>query len=386
MAVIVTGATGTLGQFTVRRLLAEGLAVRVLTRRPLLAVRLFGADVGIYEWHPYSEDVPADALAGACGVVHLMGAPFSDLPVAGRDALAISSRVESTRRLVAALHGRHMRLVVVSPAIGDGGGRDGAEGAVRPEPVEGLAPVERLLAWEEIALDAGCDSDGPSVGVVQLGLLAHPSEPLATLVRLARIGVVPRLASAGIGAITPGDAAAMLSGLLARGDLSGVFWGVAPSPVSGQALAAALGQLRPASLPGAIGLPAPLVRWTIARRLGPMAPMLTAERAVQPIRLLEAGASFETPDPTADLLAAIESLAQEQVPSALSELVKRAQALVAPAMGVLSKRGLAGGRRLSPQGSEGAASGDSATGSGEGEAPPSPPRRATGRDGGGSQG
>ncbi len=306
MAIIVTGATGTLGQFTVRRLLAEGLTVRVLTRRPLLAERLFGADVALYEWHPFSEDVPGEALAGARGVVHLMGAPFSDLPVGGRDDLAASSRVESTRRLVAALHGRDMRLVVVSPAIGDDVGRDGAEGAVRAEPVEGLAPGGRLLPWEEIALNAGRDNDGPSVGVVRLGLLAHPSEPLATVVRLAKIGIAPRLASTGIAAITPSDAAAMLSGLLARQDLTGVFWGVAPSPVSGQALAAALGRLRPASLPQAIGLPAPFVRWTITRRLGQLAPMLTAVRAIQPIRLLEAGASFETPDPTAALLAAIE--------------------------------------------------------------------------------
>ncbi|MEZ5856064.1 MAG: NAD(P)H-binding protein [Hyphomicrobiaceae bacterium] len=368
MAVIVTGATGRIGHAMVQRLLAEGAAVRVLSRRPLLAQDLFGGSVEIHEWHPFSENVPAAALDGVRGVLHLMGAPFADGPIRGRDALATSSRLVATRRMIDALAGCGVRLLVVSPAIVP---REVPAGAVAAHAFDGMDDLGQggaPLPWEEVALAA--HSDSLSVAVVRLGLLTQPSEALVALVALARMGLVPKLDGAQIGAITPGDATAMLSGLLARSDLTGLFHGVAPIPIPGQVIREALEQLRPAFIPGGITLPSMVTTRLLARYLGLLATILTASQVPEPRRLLAAGAVFETPDPTDALLAALQTVAELDVQPTSGRLRERVKAVVGPVVAKALRRGQVSTAEATPQ----------ATGSPATDEQPPPPTAQRPRD------
>ncbi len=307
MLVLVTGATGTLGQATVQRLRTEGHEVAVLTRRPVRARMLFGEAVAIHEWHPVAEAVPVAALDGVDAVLHLMGAPLAGRATADRAERAVHSRVNATRRLVAAIGTRPMRLVVTSmalPASSDATGAEGEAGAGRTHAGPPIAMAGRrsgwfdaVAAWEaEAQVAAGL---GTSVAVVRLGLLAAPSGPLATLVRLARRGLGVDLTGAVVPAISLPDAAALLSGLVASRDLDGVLNGVAPEPVRGEALAETLAGLSP------FGRIVPLPGRLLDRSLGLAMGLLKGRHPVTPHRLIAAGATFSQPDVRAALELAV---------------------------------------------------------------------------------
>lgn len=288
MTVLVTGATGSVGQAAVARLLAEGRKVSVLTRRPFRAHALFSDSVARHEWHPLSEPVPPEALAGVTAILHLMGEPLAGRPSHDRADLALTSRRNASRKLVEAVAGRPMRLVAASLAIASSaaGDRVGEISAASATP----NAVERdVAAWEaEIIAAASADI---SVANVRLGLVSGPGTPLAELVSLARSGIQLNLKGALIPAIDLADAAAMLSGLLSRPDLTGMILGVAPEPVKGEDLARLL------STASRIGLPMPVPRAVVRHRLGHIMGLLDNTERRVPQRLIELGAEFSAPDP-----------------------------------------------------------------------------------------
>ncbi|MDX2156650.1 MAG: NAD-dependent epimerase/dehydratase family protein [Hyphomicrobiaceae bacterium] len=294
MAVLVTGATGRLGEAVVARLLDTGHEVRALTRRPFRAHSRFGGRVSVHEWHPLSEAVPDEAMAGVTGIVHLMGAPLAGGPVRDRAELVRSSRCASTQRLIEAMGGRNIRLIVTSVAL-------------PPRPAAALADsaagdiARPDLPWEADA--AAGAAAGASVAIVRLGLIAAPGGPISALVSLAASGLKLDLARARIPAIDANDAAAMLAGLLAKPDMTGLFLGVAPEPARGDAVVDALQKAARFRSPVAISAP----RWLVVRRLGLLASLIQTETALSPGRLLAAGAHFTTPDPTPALVRAIET-------------------------------------------------------------------------------
>ena len=300
MRVLLTGATGNLGRAMVGRLLAEGHDVGILTRRPFLAASLFGTTVTLHEWHPLTEPVPAGALTGVDAILHMTGASLAGGPSRERTALAVTSRTTATRRLVAALAGGPIRLVVTSLALA----RQEPGEAVTEDtpPPSNPSPAERAVAaWEAEAMAA--TSAGASVAIVRLGLIAQPGGPLAALARMAGLGIGPAMHHSLISAIAIEDAVAMLSGLLQDRALEGLIHGVAPVAVPGAALTGLLRRISP--MPTTLQLPTRLVGGS----LGLTAQLVTGRRQVAPMRLVAAGASFAAPDPSASLERALHALA-----------------------------------------------------------------------------
>lgn len=296
MRVLVTGATGSLGERVVARLLAEGREVHIVTRRPFLAARLFDDSVRAHEWHPLSEPLPPAALEGVEAIVHLAGEPFSGPADAERLALIRSSRVGLAERLATACRDRARRIVIVSlalPFAGDGGVV--TEASPRAAPTTALE--QAAVAWE--AAGNALAGAGHSVAIVRLGLLAGPGALLATLLRLQRRGFVPNLSGCLIPAIDPEDAAALLTGLASHPEMTGPLFGVAPEPIAGAALSAALAPLR--RWPVALPVPARLV----SARIGPLAALLLNRVRIVPQRLIDAGAGFRHPEPSASILSAL---------------------------------------------------------------------------------
>jgi NAD dependent epimerase/dehydratase family enzyme len=292
VGVLVTGATGRLGQALVARLQAEGRDVRILTRRPYRAIALFGDGLPIHEWHPLSEEAPPQAIAGVTAVAHLMGEPLAGRPTADKIERIRASRLTATARLAAAFAGRHVRIVAASVPYLDRIVRretvDESEPRGKPKTaLEGVAQAYET-ALETMALQ------GASVAIVRLGLLLA-DDTLATPARLAgwRLGLDLRQAL--IPAIDIEDAAALFGGLLDRDDVQGFVHGIAPEPLRGEDLMALL-----AAASGA--MPRMKLPQRLARRsLGELMPFLLNGSHIVPRRLMEAGAVFLHPDPKASV-------------------------------------------------------------------------------------
>lgn len=103
--VAVTGATGTIGAAVCQALLARGDRVVALSRDADRSQALLGKEVTTFEWRdPSSTPAPAQALAGADAVIHLLGEPIAQRWTTSAKQRIRDSRVLSTRMLVATLH------------------------------------------------------------------------------------------------------------------------------------------------------------------------------------------------------------------------------------------------------------------------------------------
>jgi uncharacterized protein len=159
--VLVTGATGLVGRRLLAALATDDIAVRAVTRSPERA--RFGASVEAVGWDGVR--VPAASLAGCRAVVHLAGEPiFGGLPTAARLARVRTSRVDSTRALVAALGelpaSDRPAAFVCASAVGYYGSRGETELPESAGPGDGLI-AELCVAWEEAARGAAAHGVRP---------------------------------------------------------------------------------------------------------------------------------------------------------------------------------------------------------------------------------
>ncbi len=303
LRILVTGATGPLGQRVVARLLAEGHAVRLVTRRPVLADAQHGRHATCIEWHPLSEPLPDAAIDGVEVMVHLAGEPWAGATDRDRAQRQRTSRLKLAERLAVAARNHALRIVVASvvlpPDIGEAGDVM-TERSTRPPP---STDFERGVLDVEAACNA-LASGGASLALVRLGLLLQPGPVLAALVRLAGQAQIPRLEGALIPAIDPEDAAALIAGLVAHRDLSGPLIGVAPAPLQGETLQAALHHFSP------LPLTMPISIRRVERHIGPLARLLYNRTQVVPQRLLDAGAGFQNADLEASLAGALTAMTQ----------------------------------------------------------------------------
>jgi NAD dependent epimerase/dehydratase family enzyme len=156
--VAVTGATGTIGQALVRRLLEQGDEVTVLSRDAAGARERLGGSVEALEWpDPKGEPPPADALRGRDGVVNLLGERLDQRWSDDTKREIRDSRVLGTRNLVAALRDlpeSERPAVLVSQSASGYYGPRGDEPVDESEPAgdDFLAGV--VAAWEAAAREA----------------------------------------------------------------------------------------------------------------------------------------------------------------------------------------------------------------------------------------
>ena len=102
MKVLVTGATGTIGEALCEALLARGDEVVGLSRNPDKA-RAKSPDVTWHAWNPALERPPAEALTDVDGVINLVGEPINQRWTAEAKDKIWESRVRGTENLVAAM-------------------------------------------------------------------------------------------------------------------------------------------------------------------------------------------------------------------------------------------------------------------------------------------
>jgi hypothetical protein len=286
MRITVTGATGLIGTKLVAALRARGAEVTVLSRRPAHARRML--DVEAVGWHPETEPVPVEGLAGRDGVVHLAGEPIAQRWTQESKERIRSSREVGTARLVEGLGQAEPcpRVLVAASAVGYYGARGGERVDEDASPGAGfLASV--CEAWENAAAAAG----GLGVRVVTLRtgvLLDRADGALARMLPPFRLGVGGPVAGGDqyISWIAPDDLVRLYLAALDDPEWSGPFNATAPEPVTNRQFTHALGRVlhRPALLP----IPA----FALRALYGEMAGVVTTGQRALPVRALEHGFEF----------------------------------------------------------------------------------------------
>jgi uncharacterized protein (TIGR01777 family) len=275
MTIAVTGATGFVGVALTKLLEKRGHAVRPISLRGT---------------------VRAEDLAGCEGVVHLAGESVSQRWTAAARKRIMDSRVEGTRKLVAAMREHPPNVLVSASAIGYYGSR-GDEILTEESPPAHDFLGELAVAWEREALEA--EKLGVRVVRLRIGVvLGRDGGALAKMVPPFRFGVGGRLGDGKqwISWIHRDDLCDMILFALRESTLRGVLNGTSPHPVRNIELTKALGRAlhRPAILP----LPA----FALKLMFGEMAQMLLYSERVLPEAAQRAGFEFRYPDLAAALV------------------------------------------------------------------------------------
>jgi uncharacterized protein (TIGR01777 family) len=284
MRVVLTGATGTIGQELARRLVARGDTVIALSRDPEKAKAMLPDErVEAHAWEkPTQGPPPIAALSHADAVIHLLGEPIAQRWNNRAKQEIRDSRVLSTRHLSKGLRAmpeaERPRVLVSQSATGFYGPRDSA-------PVdETTAPgrdwlSEVVVAWEAEATAA---ADLMRVAVTRTGVVLSPSGgALETMLPFFKLGIGGPVAGGKqyLPWIHLDDVCGALLKCLDDSEAEGPINVVAPNPVDNAEFSKALGKAlhRPAFLP----VPA----FAIKLLYGEMSVIVTTGQNVQPSRL-----------------------------------------------------------------------------------------------------
>lgn len=282
--IVVSGASGLIGQPLVRRLRADGHEVVQLVRRP-------PREPGEAWWDPDAGQVDAAALDGVRAAVNLSGAGVGDRRWTSEYRHVIrDSRVNATRTLATALASLDPRpdVLLNGSAIGYYGDR-GEE-----ELTEASGPGTTFLAdvvqdWEAATRPA--QDAGIRVTFLRSGLVMDPrGGAFGRLMPFFRLGLGGPLGSGRMwwSWITLEDEVGAIRFLLDH-DVPGPVNLTGPTPARNAEVARALGKAlrRPALLP----VPPPALRVAI----GAFADEVMSSQRVLPVRLADAGYAFRHP-------------------------------------------------------------------------------------------
>ena len=290
---VLTGATGTIGLAVVEALRARGDQVVALTRDARRAGERLGDGVEPHTWaDPARTAPPAAALAGAHGVVHLLGEPIAQRWTAAAKRRIRDSRVLATRALVEALRALpeadRPPVLVSQSAVGFYGASDARpldEGA--PAGAGFLADV--VQEWER---EAAAASSFMRVACTRTGVVLAPSGgALGKMLPFFRLGVGGPVAGGRqyLAWVHLDDVVAAILRCIDDERVSGPVNVTAPEPATNAELSRALGRAlhRPAVLP--------VPGFALRLLYGEMAEMITTGQRVVPARLRGLGHEFRHP-------------------------------------------------------------------------------------------
>ncbi|MBI2939086.1 MAG: TIGR01777 family protein [Chloroflexi bacterium] len=299
MRIVVTGGTGFLGVPLVRRLVEDGHAVTLLTRRePAATSATFGAEmagrIDAVRWTA-APGGPSTlrAIDGADAVINLAGEPITDGRwTAARKERIRASRVLATRAVVEGIERASQRPAVLIQGSAVGYYGDRGDQVVTEETPAGHDFLAEVVAqWEAASLPA----ERAGVRVVRVRTapaLAADGGALARMLPPFRFGLGGPLGSGRqwFPWIHRGDWIGLVRFALARADLAGPLNASAPNPVTMSEFAHALG--RALRRPVLFRVPVFALRVV----LGELADFLTVSQRVVPAAALRAGFVFPFPE------------------------------------------------------------------------------------------
>lgn len=288
--VVVTGATGTLGRAVASALIARGDSVVALSRDAERGREALGGDVEVHAWpSPTSAPPPADALAGADGVIHLLGETVAQRWSDEAKRAIRESRELGTHMLVSGLlaidDARRPGVLVSQSATGYYGPRGDEALDEQAHPgSDFLAGV--VASWEAEALRA---SEQLRVATTRTGVVLSPSGgALAQMLPFFKLGIGGPVAGGRqyVPWVHLDDVVGALLFCLDNANARGPVNLSAPNPVTNAQLSKALGRAlhRPAVLP--------VPGFALRILYGEMAEIVTTGQRAIPARLRELGYSF----------------------------------------------------------------------------------------------
>jgi uncharacterized protein (TIGR01777 family) len=291
MKVVITGATGFVGQVIVKQLLAAGDEVIVLTRNVAKAAITLGSTCRYYQWDDKESLPPLEALEGADGVINLMGETISNRWDDQQKKKIYDSRIYGTRKLIEGFEklNQKPKVFVSTSAIGIYGNR-GAQ-----ELNESSTLADDFLAkvckdWENEGNKAR--NHGARVVIIRVGIVLGPKGgALAKMLPVFKLGGGGPLGSGRqfMSWIHVEDLASMYVEALKNNEIKGILNGTSPYPVSNADFTKVLGEVlhRPAFLPA----PA----FAIKLAFGEMSQILLEGQKVLPVKFKEAKFKFRYP-------------------------------------------------------------------------------------------
>jgi uncharacterized protein len=294
MRVLVTGATGTIGQAVCDALRDRGDQVIALSRNRQRAQDTLGGQLEAHTWSdPTGTPPPQNALSQSDAIVHLLGEPVAQRWSAEAKDRIRDSRVLSTRMLVDSLRDLPQNArptVLVSQSAtgfyGPSDDRELTEAALAGQ--DFLAGVVR--EWEAEAQKAEAFM---RVVMTRTGVALSPTGgALARMLPFFRAGIGGPVAGGRqyVPWIHLQDIVAAILFCLDQAQVRGAVNLTAPSTVTNAELSRALGHVlhRPAILP--------VPGFALRLLYGEMAEIITTGQRVIPHRLLEQGFSFRHPE------------------------------------------------------------------------------------------
>jgi hypothetical protein len=293
MRVFVTGGTGLIGSRLVEHLLERGDAPVVLSRdRSRAAVKL-GPRVDLVEGDPTADGDWTRGVEGADAVVHLAGENiFARRWNAEFKALIHDSRVQSTRRVVAAI-----ARAAAKPSVLVSGSAIGFYGPCGDEELTEAAPAgsdflaQSCTEWEAAAREV--ESAGVRLVIVRTGVvLSTRAGALSQMLTPFKLGVGGPVGNGRqwMSWVHLDDLVGVILHAIDHAHVRGVLNGTAPGAVTNREFSKALGR--------ALGRPAifPVPVFMLRLRFGEVADVISTGQHVVPARTLEADYQFRYPD------------------------------------------------------------------------------------------
>lgn len=300
MQILLTGATGFIGQHLLPLLHYNGHKVRTLSREPGLADMV---------WEPDTGRIPAGALDNVEAVIHLAGEQVAERWTSAKKERIESSRIKSTQAIVEAILAApapsRPHTLITASAIGYYGNRG-------PEVLnESAGPGRGFLSkvcvqWE--AASAGAVRAGVRCVSLRTGIvLSTTGGALPRVMRGMTIHAGGRLGNGKqyMSWVTVEDAIQAIYFLLAHGECSGPYNVVAPQATTNEMFMATLAEILHCHR--LIPIPAALAQLTFGPEMANEV-LLTSTRAV-PEKLTAAGFAFKDPS----LKPALEHLVRDRI-------------------------------------------------------------------------
>jgi uncharacterized protein (TIGR01777 family) len=290
--VLVTGASGTIGQALCDALFARGDDVAGLTRDPSRS-RQANPRVTWHKWEPTLERPDPAAFEGVDGVVHLLGERIDQKWTDEAKERIMESRRQGTHNLVQTIAALPSppKVLVSQSAVGYYGDRGDEAVDERDGPGDSF-DAQVTVAWEAAAHEL--DSSDVRVVIVRTGqVLSTEGGMLKEMLPPFKLGVGGPLASGDqyISWIHIDDEVGILLWALDNENVSGTVNASSPNPATNKDFSKALGRAlnRPAVMP----VPALVLDLKFGKEFGQV---LRGGQRVLPKRTEELGYKFTHPD------------------------------------------------------------------------------------------
>ncbi len=299
--VVVTGATGFIGEKVVKALLLKDYKVRILTRNPEAhKARLNDLPVELFAWDPINEPAPQQALEGSIGVIHLAGEPVAGTRwSAERKRRILESRSIGTKNLVQTINSLKQKpaAFISSSAIGIYGDQ-GAQALTENSPHATTFLGQVCSIWEQ---EATLCSHAVRTVILRIGIvLGQESGALKEMLPIFRLGLGGPLGSGKqfMSWIHVDDLVQLFVTALEQNKFQGIYNATAPTPVTNKEFTKTLSQVL--GMPALF--PAPALALKIA--LGEMSTIVLSSQNIIPHNLKQTSFVFQYPN----LRSALENL------------------------------------------------------------------------------